>query len=133
MQERQVTVGRVRHRLGDPVFVLATQTPIEQEGTYPLPEAQLDRFMFNVYVDYPDEAEEFEIMKRTTSAHDSKPDAVLNREEILKLQEIVRKVPLADHVIQYAMRLARATRVRTPEAPDFCKEWLSWGAGPRAS
>jgi MoxR-like ATPase len=133
MQEHQVTAGGKKHTLEEPFFVLATQNPIEQEGTYPLPEAQLDRFMFNVYVDYPDEKEEFEIMRRTTSAHDSKPDAVLNREEILKLQEIVRKVPIADHVIQYAMRLARATRVRTPEAPDFCKEWLSWGAGPRAS
>src|SRR5262249_54963690 len=117
----------------EPFFVLATQNPIEQEGTYPLPEAQLDRFMFNVMVDYPDEKEEFEIMRRTTSAHDSKIEPVLSGTEIMKLQDIVRRVPIADHVIHYAMRLARATRVRTNDAPDFCKEWLSWGAGPRAS
>ncbi|MBI3725291.1 MoxR family ATPase, partial [bacterium] len=133
MQEHQVTAGGKKHTLEEPFFVLATQNPIEQEGTYPLPEAQLDRFMFNVMVDYPDENEEFEIMKRTTSGGEAQIAPVLTREEIAKLQDIVRRVPIADHVIQYAMHLARATRVRTAEAPDFCKEWLSWGAGPRAS
>src|SRR5262245_31195342 len=133
MQEHQVTAGGKKHPLDEPFFVLATQNPIEQEGTYPLPEAQLDRFMFNVYVDYPDEKEEFEIMRRTTSGVDSKISQVLSGEEIRKLQDIVRRVPIADHVIQYAMRLARATRVKTAEAPDFAKEWVQWGAGPRAS
>src|SRR5262245_59566345 len=133
MQELQVTVGGKRHTLDQPFFVLATQNPIEQEGTYPLPEAQLDRFMYNVLVDYPDEKEEFEIMRRTTSAREEKLQSVLTNEEIRKLQETVRKVPIADHVIQYAMRLARATRVRTSEAPNFVKEWAQWGAGPRAS
>ena len=133
MQEHQVTAGGKKHSLDEPFFVLATQNPIEQEGTYPLPEAQLDRFMFNVLVDYPSESEELEIMRRTTSSGGSKVEAVLSKDEIQKLQEIVRRVPIADHVIQYAMRLARATRVRTAEAPDFCKEWLAWGAGPRAS
>ena len=132
MQERQVTAGGTRHKLEEPFFVLATQNPIEQEGTYPLPEAQLDRFMFNVLVDYPTEDEEFEIMRRTTSAPGEEPGAVLTGEEIGQLQEIVRRVPIADHVMRYAMRLTRATRLRTAEAPDFVKEWLSWGAGPRA-
>jgi len=133
MQEHQVTAGGKKHSLEEPFFVLATQNPIEQEGTYPLPEAQLDRFMFNVMVDYPDEAEEFEIMKRTTSAHDSKPDAVLNKEEILKLQDIVRKVPVADHVIRYALQFSRLTRRTEGGCPDFVNDFVGWGAGPRAS
>ena len=133
MQEHQVTAGGKKHTLDEPFFVLATQNPIEQEGTYPLPEAQLDRFMFNVLVDYPDEHEELEIMRRTTTVRDDALRAVLTGEEIKHLQDTVRRVPIADSVIQYAMRLARATRVRTSEAPDFVKEWLSWGAGPRAS
>jgi len=132
MQEHQVTAGGKRHPLDEPFFVLATQNPIEQEGTYPLPEAQLDRFMFNILVDYPSEAEEMEIMRRTTSATHQELEALLSGEEILALQEIVRKVPISDHVTRYAMRLTRATRIRTPEAPDFVKEWLAWGAGPRA-
>jgi MoxR-like ATPase len=133
MQEHQVTAGGKKHTLDEPFFVLATQNPIEQEGTYPLPEAQLDRFMFNVLVDYPSEQEEFEIMRRTTAGIDHRVEVVLSGEQILRLQDTVRRVPIADHVIQYAMRLARATRVRTQEAPDFVREWISWGAGPRAS
>jgi len=132
MQEHQVTAGGTRHALKPPFFVLATQNPIEQEGTYPLPEAQLDRFMFNVLVDYPSADEEFEIMKRTTSAPEAPPEAVLTGDEIMRLQQIVRRVPIADHVTRYAMKLTRSTRHRTAEAPDFIKEWLSWGAGPRA-
>ena len=132
MQEHQVTAGGTRHKLEEPFFVLATQNPIEQEGTYPLPEAQLDRFMFNILVGYPTAEEEFEIMKRTTSLQKHELKAILSGEEIERLQEIVRRVPIADHVTQYAMRLTRATRIRTPDAPDFVNEWLSWGAGPRA-
>ncbi|MBX3466917.1 MAG: AAA family ATPase [Planctomycetes bacterium] len=132
MQEHQVTAGGKRHALEEPFFVLATQNPIEQEGTYPLPEAQLDRFMFNVLVDYPSETEELEIMRRTTSAEKKELAPILKGEEINRLQEIVRRVPISDHVTRYAMRLTRATRLRTDEAPDFVKEWLSWGAGPRA-
>ena len=133
MQERQVTAGGTRHLLDDPFFVLATQNPIEQEGTYPLPEAQLDRFMFNILVDYPSEDEEVEIMRRTTAGADAAISNVLSGEEIQKLQSLVRKVPISDDVIRYVLRLTRATRVRKDEAPDFIKEWLAWGAGPRAS
>ncbi len=133
MQERQVTAGGTRHPLDDPFFVLATQNPIEQEGTYPLPEAQLDRFMFNILVDYPTEDEEVEIMRRTTAGTDAAISNVLSGEEIQKLQSLVRKVPISDDVIRYVLRLTRATRVRKDEAPDFIKEWLAWGAGPRAS
>ncbi len=133
MQERQVTAGGSKHTLEEPFFVLATQNPIEQEGTYPLPEAQLDRFMFNVQVDYPSEDEEVEIMKRTTVAQTVEVNPVLSGEEILRLQDIVRKVPVADEVIRYVLRLTRATRVTKDEAPDYLKNWLAWGAGPRAS
>jgi len=133
MQEHQVTVGGERHRMSEPFFVLATQNPIEQEGTYPLPEAQLDRFMFNVLVDYPDEDEEFEIVRRTTATHVPKIDKVLTAHDILGLQEIVRKVPIADHVVRYAMKLARLTRRGKEEVPDFIRDYVSWGAGPRAS
>ena len=132
MQEGFVTTAGEQRPLPDPFFVLATQNPIEQEGTYPLPEAQLDRFMFNILVDYPTEDEEFEIMKRTTGGVDAAVGDILSGEEIQTLQDIVRRVPIADHVTRYAMRLVRATRHRTPEAPDFIKEWLGWGAGPRA-
>ncbi|MEO2089526.1 MAG: MoxR family ATPase, partial [Gemmataceae bacterium] len=132
MQERQVTVGRVRHKLGNPFFVLATQNPIEQEGTYPLPEAQQDRFMFKVFVDYPTADEEFEIARRTTSTHMAEPQAVLSGEQILDLQQLVRKVPVTDHIIRYTLALVRQTRVSQPGAPKFIREWLSWGAGPRA-
>src|SRR5947209_12791759 len=132
MQERQVTVGRVRHRLSDPFFVLATQNPIEQEGTYPLPEAQQDRFMFKVFVKYPSFKEEFEIARRTTALQTEELESVLSGDTILELQRLVRKVPVTDHVIQYALALVRQTRVSETGIPMFIKEWLSWGAGPRA-
>jgi MoxR-like ATPase len=133
MQERQVTVGGERHRLPDPFFVLATQNPIEQEGTYPLPEAQLDRFMLNILVDYPEEAEEFDIVRLTTSILKPAVTKVLSGADILELQEIVRKVPVADHVMRYAVRLTRLTRRGKEEVPDFIRDYVSWGAGPRAS
>jgi MoxR-like ATPase len=132
MQERQVTVGRERHVLTDPFFVLATQNPIEQEGTYPLPEAQQDRFMFKVFVDYPSFDEEFEIARRTTSADVAEVTPVLNSEEIQSLQRVVRQVPVADHVIRYALSLVRQTRIDHPGTPDFVDELVGWGAGPRA-
>lgn len=132
MQERQVTVGRVRHRLSDPFFVLATQNPIEQEGTYPLPEAQQDRFMFKVFVKYPTFKEEFEIARRTTALINEDLQAVLSGDAILDLQRLVRRVPVTDHVIQYTLALVRQTRVSEPGVPKFIKDWLSWGAGPRA-
>ncbi|MFL5330387.1 MAG: AAA family ATPase [Gemmataceae bacterium] len=132
MQERQVTVGRNRHKLADPFFVLATQNPIEQEGTYPLPEAQQDRFMFKVFVKYPNFNEEFEIARRTTTvmAEDVRP--VLSGDQILDLQTLVRKVPVTDHVIQYTLALVRQTRVGEGGVPRFVRDWLQWGAGPRA-
>ena len=133
MQERQVTVGGERHRLPDPFFVLATQNPIEQEGTYPLPEAQLDRFMLNVLVGYPDEDEEFDIVRLTTSTVRANVTKILSDTDILELQEIVRKVPVADHVTRYAVRLARATRRTQDDVPEFVRDYVSWGAGPRAS
>ena len=133
MQERKVTIGGVDHALPNPFFVLATQNPIEQEGTYPLPEAQLDRFMFMINVDYPTTAEELQIMKMATGAPIAKPEAILTEEEILELQATVRRMPVAEHVYQYAERIVRVTRVKTPEANDYCKKFLSWGAGPRAS
>ena len=132
MQERQVTVGQTRHELSDPFFVLATQNPIEQEGTYPLPEAQQDRFMFKVVVDYPSFSEEKQIAKQTTTTQTDDVTAVLSGEDILELQRIVRQVPVTDHVVEYALALVRQTRIREEGAPDFIKEWLSWGAGPRA-
>jgi MoxR-like ATPase len=133
MQEHQVTVGGRRHTLAEPFFVLATQNPIEQEGTYPLPEAQLDRFMFQVHVDYPDENDELEIVRRTTADVEATITPTLNAEQIVALIHIVRKVPVADHVARYALKLARLTRAQTPEAPDFVKAYVMWGAGPRAS
>src|SRR5262245_606037 len=132
MQERQVTVGRVRHRLDNPFFVLATQNPIEQEGTYPLPEAQQDRFMFKVFVRYPKFGEEFEIARRTTALQMEDVTAVLGGDQILDLQNLVRKVPVSDHIIRYTLALVRQTRVGEPGVPKFIREWLSWGAGPRA-
>jgi MoxR-like ATPase len=132
MQEHQVTVGGQKHRLPEPFFVLATQNPIEQEGTYPLPEAQLDRFMFNVLIDYPSEEEELQIVKQTTADLEVKIASTLSAEEITTLRRIVRKVPIADHISQYALQFARRTR-RGPDAPDFVKEYVMWGAGPRAS
>lgn len=133
MQEQQVTVGGQRHMLPDPFFVLATQNPIEQEGTYPLPEAQLDRFMFHVWVDYPNEEDELQIVKRTTADLEVKIVPILHAEQINALTRIVRKVPIADHVAKYALQLARLTRRNEPEAPDFIKANVLWGAGPRAS
>jgi len=133
MQEYQITAGGTRHRLGLPFFVLATQNPIEQEGTYPLPEAQLDRFMFNTYVDYPDEEEEFDIVRRTTADVEATVTPTLSGEQILALQKIVRRVPVADHVIRYALQLVRLTRPEKDGAPDFIREYVTWGAGPRAS
>jgi MoxR-like ATPase len=133
MQEHQVTVGGRRHALPEPFFVLATQNPIEQEGTYPLPEAQLDRFMFHVWVDYPSAAEELEIIKRTTADIEVKITPTLHAEQISALTRIVRKVPVAEHVARYAMQLARLTRRQEPDAPDFVREYVQWGAGPRAS
>jgi MoxR-like ATPase len=132
MQEHHVTVGERTYPLPEPFFVLATQNPIEQEGTYPLPEAQLDRFMFNVMVGYPTAEEETQIMKMVTSSYEPQLEVTITDEEILRLQEIVRKVPVAEHVYEYARNLARATRPRQPEAPDFINEWVQWGAGPRA-
>jgi MoxR-like ATPase len=132
MQERQVTVGRVRHRLGDPFFVLATQNPIEQEGTYPLPEAQQDRFMFKVFVKYPKFDEEFEIARRTTALITEDIQPVLAGDQILELQRLVRRVPVTDHVIRYTLALVRQTRIGEPGVPKFIRDWLSWGAGPRA-
>ena len=132
MQERQVTVGQTRHQLSEPFFVLATQNPIEQEGTYPLPEAQQDRFMFKVFVDYPSFAEERLIAKQTTSLHFGEIQPVLSGEEIIELQRIVRQVPISDHVVDYALALVRQTRIGEPGVPAFINDWLSWGAGPRA-
>jgi len=133
MQEHQLTIGGKRYRLDEPFFVLATQNPIEQEGTYPLPEAQLDRFMFNTFVDYPGEEEELEIIKRTTADVSATVTRTLDGEQILTLQRIVRRVPVADHVARYALKLARLTRPGEADAPEFIREFVSWGAGPRAS
>ena len=133
MQEHQVTVGGKRHRLAEPFFVLATQNPIEQEGTYPLPEAQLDRFMFNVLVDYPDEEEEYQIVRQTTAEVVQRVTATLTAEEILALQRIVRKVPVAEHVARYALKFTRLTRREKGTVPDFVRDYVTWGAGPRAS
>ena len=132
MQERKVTVGGTDYKLPEPFFVLATQNPIEQEGTYTLPEAQLDRFMFMILVDYPSAAEELQIMKMATGVAGEKPTAVITEQEILNLQQVVRRMPVADHVYAYAEKLVRVTRPKTSEALDFCKKWLTWGAGPRA-
>ena len=132
MQERQVTIGEETYRLPEPFLVLATQNPIEQEGTYPLPEAQLDRFLFNITVDYPKREDEIGIYRAETGAADVKLEKILDAEEILKLQEVVRRVPVADHVLEYAADLVRATRPKEPSAPEFIKEMVAWGAGPRA-
>ena len=133
MQEYQVTAGGNTYDLEKPFFVLATQNPIEQEGTYPLPEAQLDRFMFSLYIDYPSREEERTIIKTTTSDIQGQPQPVLSGADILRVQQIVRRIPLSDHVVNYAVELARATRPADPQAPEFIRDWLSWGAGPRAA
>src|SRR5258708_2657318 len=132
MQEHQVTAAGVRHALPEPFFVLATQNPIEMEGTYPLPEAQLDRFMFNVVIDYLPEADEVEVVTRTTSRQAEKITPLFTGEDVLRFQETVRKVPVAQDLVRYAVRLAAASRPRQPGAPDFVNEWVSWGAGLRA-
>ena len=133
MQERQITSGGTVHKLPAPFFVLATQNPLEQEGTYPLPEAQLDRFLFLIKVDYPSADEEEQIMRMGTSDMNFGVDKVLHGDDILRLQQIVRRVPVADHVFAFAKRLTRMSRPGTPEAADFVSKWLTWGAGPRAS
>jgi MoxR-like ATPase len=132
MQERQVTAGGTRHPMLDPFFVLATQNPIEQEGTYPLPEAQQDRFMFKILVGYPSLDEEKNVMRQTTSEHDPTVQTVVDGETILSLQRTVRRIPVSDHVVDYVARLVRATRVTEPDIPAFVKDYVSWGAGPRA-
>jgi MoxR-like ATPase len=132
MQERKVSVGGTDYPLPDPFFVLATQNPIEQEGTYPLPEAQLDRFMFMIHVDYPSDAEEMQIMKMATGIAPATPEPVLTAEAILNLQQTIRRMPVAEHVYAYAEKLVRVTRPKSAEALDFCRKWLTWGAGPRA-
>jgi MoxR-like ATPase len=133
MQEHQVTAAGFPHKLPKPFFVLATQNPIEQEGTYPLPEAQLDRFLFKVLVGYPSEEEEFQIIKMTTSPQEVRTERTLDAREVIQLQDVVRRVPCADHVIRYAMRLVRSTRVDDPSSPKGVKDYIAWGAGPRAS
>ena len=132
MQERQVTAGGHRHVLPDPFFVLATQNPIEQEGTYPLPEAQLDRFLFKVFIQYPKPEEERRIYRLTTGVDEPEIKAVLSGERIAELQRLVRRVPVSDHAIDYAMDLVRATRGPAHGGPAYIGEWVSWGAGPRA-
>ncbi len=132
MQEKEVSAAGQTYRLALPFFVLATQNPIELEGTYPLPEAQLDRFMFNIYVDYPDEAQEVEIVTATTGAREPRVERVLTAADIIRLQRVVRSVPVSDHVVRYAVKIARATRPGA-QAPQFIRDWVAWGAGPRAS
>ena len=133
MQEHAVTAQGTTMTLTEPFFVLATQNPIEHEGTYPLPEAQLDRFMFNLWIGYPSRDEEVEIVKRTTGAEMTEPGKILTAEDILTLQDLIRRVPVADEVVSYAVELARKTRPEEQTAPDYIKEWIKWGAGPRAS
>ncbi len=133
MQEHHVTASGETHVLAEPFFVLATQNPIEQEGTYPLPEAQLDRFMFNLWLDYPTTEEEQRIVKTTTSSGTPALARVLGADEIIAFQDLIRRVPVADGVVQYAVELVARTRPHTPAAPQFINQWLRWGAGPRAS
>lgn len=133
MQEKKVTIAGEDHILDKPFFVLATQNPIEQEGTYPLPEAQLDRFMFNIILTYPDYDSEIEIVKRTTTDKIDNVDPVLSKEDILKYQTLVRKVPVADNVIEYVVNLVNKTRKESPQSTEITKKYIDWGAGPRAS
>ena len=133
MQEHQVTAAGIRHALEEPFFVLATQNPIEMEGTYPLPEAQLDRFMFNVVMDYLPEEDEVTVVTRTTAQNAPDISALFGGEDVLRFHEIVRKVPIAEEVVRYAVKLAAASRPRQTSTPDFIKEWVSWGAGTRAA
>ena len=133
MQEKSITAGGVNYKLPSPFFVLATQNPIEQEGTYPLPEAQLDRFMFNIWVDYPTFAEEMAIVKSTTSNQSTTLNSVITGEEIVAYQQLIRRIPVADNVLEYAVKLVAKTRLNDPLAPKITKDYLTWGAGPRAS
>jgi MoxR-like ATPase len=133
MQEYQVTAGGRTYPLEPPFFVLATQNPVEQEGTYPLPEAQLDRFMFMVNIGYPSKKEERQIVRRTTMDLEAEPEAILSAADILHVQKVIRKLPVSDHVVDYAVSIARATRPKEPNTYDFINEWLTWGAGPRAA
>jgi len=132
MQEREVSVGQETYALPDPFFVIATQNPIEQEGTYPLPEAQLDRFMFNIWVDYPSEVEEEKILAETTGGAAPELKVVFNARQILNMQKLVRSIPVSEYVIKYVARLVRATRPKDPTAPEFVRQMVEWGAGPRA-
>ena len=133
MQEHRVTAAGVTYTLDEPFFVLATQNPIEQEGTYPLPEAQLDRFMFNLWLDYPSFDEEVKVVQTTTSLYLPELNKVLNADDINNFQQLVRKVPVADNVIQFAVKIANMTRPVNGNSPQFIKDWITWGAGPRAS
>ena len=133
MQEKRVSSGGVDYKLDKPFFVLATQNPIEQEGTYPLPEAQLDRFLFNVIVKYPNRSEEIDIMRSVTSDEKAEIKEVLDGATIMEFQHLVRRIPVADHIFEYAASLIRATRPDEEEAPEFVKKFMAWGAGPRAS
>jgi MoxR-like ATPase len=133
MEEHRVTAGGTTYHLPEPFFVLATQNPIEQEGTYPLPEAQLDRFMFEIRIDYPTKQEEIEIVRATTALRDIKLQPVLNSSQVLEIQNVVRKIPASEAVIKFAVDLVGASRPKSEEAPDFVKQWVRWGAGPRAS
>ena len=133
MQEHKVTAAGESYILSEPFFVLATQNPIEQEGTYPLPEAQLDRFMFNLWLDYPSFNEELDIVKTTTSQYEAELSKVLDGKELISYQDLVRRVPVADNVIEYSVNLVNQTRPKNPGAQKFIKDWISWGAGPRAS
>jgi len=133
MQERSVTTGGVNYKLPAPFFVLATQNPIEQEGTYPLPEAQLDRFMFNIWLDYPSYVEELAIVKATTSDLNIQLNKVLDGDQIMQYQELIRRIPVADNVLEYAVKLVGKTRFSSDLAPQLTKDFISWGAGPRAS
>ena len=133
MQEQQVTAGGKTYSLDLPFMVLATQNPVEQEGTYPLPEAQLDRFMFMVNIGYPSRSEEKQIVRATTMDLEAKPEPVLSGADILHIQRVLRKLPVSDHVVDYAVSLTRATRPKEPHTPSFINDWLTWGAGPRAA
>ncbi|MCF6350446.1 MAG: MoxR family ATPase [Flavobacteriaceae bacterium] len=133
MQERTVTVTGITYKLAKPFFVLATQNPIEQEGTYPLPEAQLDRFIFSIFLDYPTFAQEVEVVKATTSINKQKVNAVLSANEIIEIQQLIRKIPVADNVIEYAVGLVAKTRPNSDQVTDMVKNYVDWGAGPRAS
>ena len=133
MQERSVSMNAITYQLPDPFFVLATQNPIEQEGTYPLPEAQQDRFMFNIYLDYPSFNEEVDIVKRTIHGDMAEPQQIITAEDIIFYQKLLQKIPIADNVYQYAVNLATITRPKTPQAHPWADEYLTWGAGPRAS